>query len=101
MFIQRTKTEARNLARDIRAAIKGAPYRRYIEVRDDMPGTPKVVVRLTRDHTRYARYLADRLVKAGFRWPGGHTEGAVRSLANEMYVAVGRQADWDRVYGAD
>ena len=101
MFIQRTKTEARNLARDIRAAIKNAPYRKYVEIRHDLPGSPMVVVRLTRDHARYAQDLADRLVKAGFRWPGGHTEDAARSLALETGRAIGRQSDWDRVYGAD
>lgn len=94
MWIHKTKTEARKLARDARAALKGAKFRRYVKVQDHC-GSDGTVVMVhvehyrTSERARIARALIDRLVTEGFNFPED-TERVQWWLQNEMAVAIYR-----------
>lgn len=94
MWIHKTKTEARKLARDARAALKGAKFRRYVKVHDHCGSAGTIVMvhvehYRTSERARIARALIDRLVTEGFNFPED-VEWTEQRLANEMAVAIYR-----------
>jgi hypothetical protein len=94
MWIHKTKTEARKLARDARAALVGTKYRKHVKVQDHCGASGTVVMvhvehYRTSERARIARALIDRLVTEGFNFPEG-TERVQWWLQNEMAVAIYR-----------